>query len=135
MQPQARKLRRTASAKFSSQNDGIWTDIVGDGLGADSGPLTESGTLVASFGREGMSTRPEHMIETKPQSAQDESSIIELDTPHHDIPRVRPISNKQDLFYGRRFCLHGFDTREVCTSSDLLWQLNTNALILDSHSG
>ena len=113
IQPQARKLRRTASAKFSSQNNGIWTDIVGDGFGPESAPRSESGAIHADHDDGSILDGSDHHVGNRIEPFQDRQPSLQTDLSQNTPSNLRPVSNKDGLFLGKRFHLHGFDTKQV----------------------
>ena len=112
----ARKLRRTASAKGSIQQDGIWTDIVGGGPAGNDRKQNEwdeyqrefvtgkaykkSNACLKTSALTGDEERPTEIMPTEP-SKPPETGIED------DIPAER------GLFFAKRFFLHGFDARKV----------------------
>ena len=112
----ARKLRRTASARFSSQNEGIWTDIVGGGFEQDQSRKSEWDDQ-----RDSASTiqqGPAVHTKTKaapyePRQSTDEPRLRSESVGQETRPLPSGASNQQGLFAGKRFFLHGFDTKKV----------------------
>lgn len=113
----ARKLRRTASAKLGSQNESIWTDIVGGG-----------------FGQEGRDKSESEDQRGTGEDAVDRSSrtlvlgeVTAPDAPSSDVGAANGYSTrdmltvgakdqsgvKGGIFYGKSFFIHGFDERKV----------------------
>lgn len=113
----ARKLRRTASAKFSSQNDGIWTDIVGGGFAP---------ALAKESEWHDQQKKPIGTEDKKPDNVNSEScspkdpvvdpQVKSLSQPDKllNISSIAASSEKEGLFYSKSFYLHGFDTKKVC---------------------
>ena len=108
----SRKLRRTASAKFESQNDGMWTDIVGGGFETE-----------AHVEREGDSksnsrtiTNVENSFTTTPNQSNLENRMVndEEKQKPRDVTPLIPSAGADALFKGKRFCLHSFDDKQVC---------------------
>ena len=100
-----RKLRRTASAKFDSQNDGMWTDIV-------NAENRQSELRRSEWEDPDSSVVEIHLVpDTKapnpPQAARTGPAAL--------TSILRPKA-KQGMFWGRSFYLHGFGDKEVCTS-------------------
>lgn len=113
----ARKLRRTASTKFSSQNDGIWTDIVG----GEFGPGLAMKSEWDDQSKESIEINNERSYNVKPEKDSSNNSTLGPQTkprPQPDKPRnvssVTEASGKRALFHGKSFYLHGFDTKKVC---------------------
>lgn len=118
-QNQSRKLRRTASAKLSSQNDGLWTDIVGGGFGPEESRESAWGaqeyTSEADFKapaaprtRCGSAGALQHVRRTTAQiDGVDDAGFA---------PVVGEIAPNRGLFWGKRFYLHGFNTKKVYKS-------------------
>ena len=101
-----RKLRRTASARFSSQNEGIWGDIVGGGFG----PSDDTVDPWAEQQRD-----PQKSSNTVPQSAKVEvaDSLAKDVVPQQVLPMTLPPPNPQAIFHNKRFVLRGFTEKEV----------------------
>ncbi|MCJ1247402.1 hypothetical protein MMC30_004616 [Trapelia coarctata] len=113
----ARKLRRTASARLGSQNDGIWTDIVGGGFATENAKQNEWDEVSEQRAAQqpavlrGGSAKLPNLVQT----AGKESQELVLESAHkpaegfsEEYSQVR-----RGLFYGRRFFLHGFDARKT----------------------
>jgi DNA replication regulator DPB11 len=82
---QVRRLRRSASSKFDSQNDGFWTDIV------SAVPVTGDVS----------------------KSKWDETTI-EPEKPENPPSITLPVNSKpKGIFSGKKFLLHGFDKKQV----------------------
>ena len=126
----ARKLRRTASAKFSSQNENIWGDIVGgDGFAAQKQTKRDAwAENAAEDGGEG--TRPasrnngqlELRLESRPQSRADARPDSRADSHSHSALSSGPQLTRSALLLqpnsrvrleGKAFYLHGFDKKQV----------------------
>ena len=104
--PNSRKLRRTASAKLSSESSGLWSNIVGESV--DQG-------------------------HTRPDKWQDETAPIKLeggptaisqtsgeqrsqhDHDHAPDPKYDPHKSAQNggIFGGKKFILHGYTEKKV----------------------
>ena len=100
-----RKLRRTASAKFDSQNDGIWTDIVGGGSAIEKdnkSPLDDS----IGGASDSENQRKEIDPKSKPPPAFPGIALREERI-------VKKTVSKMGIFKGKRFYLQGFDTKKV----------------------
>lgn len=112
----SRKLRRTASAKLSSQNIGLWTDIVSgppevedtkpsewDDKQNDSVPKTKAET----------SNRPGPINEIRKESPA--SEVLDEKTSRTSSSfSPAGIGRKVGLFRGHRFFMHGFNEKQVC---------------------
>ena len=113
-----RKLRRTASARLGSQNDGIWTDIVGHGFAPDDAKQNEWDDVSQQKVTErpailrGSSAKPTNSVQAEGK----ETRELVMDSAHNPSKGSTEGHSqiRRGLFYGRRFFLHGFDTREVC---------------------
>lgn len=121
-QNQSRKLRRTASAKLSSQNDGLWTDIVGGGFGPETPKESawdaqegkseaDVKAAAASRTRHGSAAALEHFRRTT-------AGIDRVDDAGL-APVVAEIIPNRGLFWGKRFYLHGFNTKKVQDTGSL----------------
>lgn len=112
----SRKLRRTASAKLSSQNIGLWTDIVsGPAEGEDIKPSEwddKQRDCDLKIKAE-KSERPGPRNEIKQESPASEVS-------DEKIPRgscsfsLAGSGRKGGLFRGHRFFMYGFSEKQVC---------------------
>ena len=131
--PNARKLRRTASARLSTHNDGLWSEIKGGQVKTEEikveawdepqkaivddrkSPdvaqvkMSKSAQILASF-----------PVLKKSQSEASLSSI----------PCKAP--QQEGLFHAKAFLLRGFDEKKVCNISSLIWSRDNNAL--DCHT-
>lgn len=110
----SRKLRRTASAKLSSQNDYLWSDIVNKGMEAES----IKGEQWDGLRKDITNTNGIIKVETNPPT--DAPPIKEEpNTPKrssYDVNREsEPKLNRQNkvLFRGKSFYMHGFDAKQV----------------------
>ena len=116
VQPPARKLRRTASARFSSQNEGIWSDIVGGGFEQDQSRKSEwddqrdSASTVQQGSDAHMRTKA---APDEPYQFTDESRLRSESVRQETRSLPSGLSNQQGLFAGKRFFVHGFDTKKV----------------------
>lgn len=105
-----RKLRRTASARLSSQNFGLWTDIVGietkqEDIKVDQWDDQGNGTKHHEHNRgAGSEERPKEIL---PVENQDPNHGANLGLMVDDRPQ------KEGLFRGKIFLLHGFNERQV----------------------
>ncbi|MCJ1281507.1 hypothetical protein MMC26_000827 [Xylographa opegraphella] len=110
----ARKLRRTASARLSSDNDGIWTDIaagVSKGTGRREGEWEDfqnEGPAPAQIGDE-----KQHRLEPLIPGADNVDPAIIRQRELVLNPTAESVSRKhpstRGLFSGKRFQLHGFN--------------------------
>lgn len=114
----SRKLRRTASAKLSSQNIGLWTDIV-------SGPAEVEDTKPSAWDdkqkdcdlktKAEISERPSPRNEISKESPA--SEVADEKTPRASSSfSPAGIGRKGGLFRGHRFFMHGFSEKQVCKS-------------------
>ena len=135
-QPPARKLRRTASARFSSQNESIWTDIVGGGFEQDRSRKSEwdDQRESASIAQQG----PDIHTKTKavpyePHQSMDESRLKLQGIRQETQSLPSGLSNQQGLFAGKRFFLHGFDAKKVVEPQEPIknFELMTNIIDCD----
>ena len=93
-QNHSRKLRRTASAKLSSQNNGLWTDIVGGGFGLEE---PKESTWDA-------------------QGSISEAPGVDRAMVADASPVAAEVAPNHGLFWGKRFYLHGFNAKKVYNS-------------------
>ena len=115
-QPPARKLRRTASARFSSQNESIWTDIVGGGFERDQSRKNEwdDQRESASTVQQGSDAHARvKALLHDPHQPMDESRLKSESVPEETRSMPSALLNQQGLFAGKRFFLHGFDAKKV----------------------
>lgn len=114
-----RKLRRTASAKLSSQNIGLWSDIVNGGTEVERIKVDEwedkqrdqalhLGILKAEKSESEGTEPPGVNGNPKPQ----QRSQNNLDS-NKESSLTRP-ERKEGIFHSKRFFMHGFDQRQVC---------------------
>lgn len=118
-QNQSRKLRRTASAKLSSQNDGIWTDIVGGGFGPED-------SRESAWGAQEYTSEADLKAPAAPRTRCGSAGALQhvrRTTARIDgvddagfAPVVGEIAPNRGLFWGKRFYLHGFNTKKVYKS-------------------
>ncbi len=100
----SRKLRRTTSARLGSQNQNMWTDIVGGaGFGADQivRPQLKPSVSMPSLQKPNGSGKQSH------------DSMNELVDDENPSDVVRPVSG---FFAERNFLIRGFDERKVGSS-------------------
>ena len=115
----SRKLRRTASAKLSSENMGLWTDIVRGGSEAANNKVDEWDDQQRDCGLNGSVTRVENLEQdgskTVTKTRNPESPGLDQDTLNMRNKLILPrLVQKEGLFHGRRFFLHGFNEKQVC---------------------
>ncbi len=115
----SRKLRRTASAKLSSQNIGLWTDIVSGG--------TEAGdTKLGEWDDQQTAERPDLVnVKTKVSGRHSSEKEITKESPKSKFPDPNALGSNSSfsqsrigqrggLFKGHKFFVHGFTERQVC---------------------
>ena len=113
--PNVRKLRRTASARLSSHNDGLWSEING-------GELKIEETKADSWD-EPKKERVDH--QKSPEVAQAQMSIAaQIAAGSHHLKRSQSAANlssilckapqQEGLFHMNTFLLRGFDEKKVC---------------------
>lgn len=112
----SRKLRRTASAKLSSQNIGLWTDIV-------SGPAEVEDTKPSEWDDKQKDCDPKQKVETSDRPGprnetmkeSPASEVFDAKTSRTSISfSPAGIGGKVGLFRGHRFFMHGFSEKQVC---------------------
>lgn len=115
-QPNARKLRRTASARLSSQNIGLWSELV-------SAPVKEEKIAAGAWDEV-----PNKALDNGAVASEANPESIGIaptaDNTHQTLKRRFSEANLESLlfkpqpnagiFHGKRFVLHGFDERKVC---------------------
>ncbi|KAF7588990.1 hypothetical protein BBP40_004957 [Aspergillus hancockii] len=100
--PRPRKLRRIASTKLSSQNEGIWGDIVGSGpregqQNTDNRLLTKSASTIQEV-----------------KSFASETTFAEALEPRQPPPPAPEESSRRDGFLdGCYFFIHGFSSKQA----------------------
>lgn len=110
-----RKLRRTASARFSREGAGIWTDIAE----SVSGPKDSRQNEWDEHENERATSRASDVTQHKITTSKTQRVAIDhasqtsspLDALFVDGMQQHPA--KHGLFSGKRFFLHGFDTQKV----------------------
>lgn len=113
-----RKLRRTASARLSSQNFGLWTDIVGieskpEDIKVDQWDDQGKGTKQHEHNRgAGSEERPKELL---PVKNQDPDHGANREFMADDLPQ------REGIFQGKMFLLHGFNERQVSYPSPPHW--------------
>ena len=108
-----RKLRRTASARLSSQNFGLWTDIVGIESKAEE-------VKVNQWDDQGGIKHPEHNHEADLEEKPKEMLPEKKETPDHSPPLISmddDLPRREGMFQGKIFLLHGFNERQVLRPS------------------
>ncbi|MCJ1437920.1 hypothetical protein MMC27_007307 [Xylographa pallens] len=114
----ARKLRRTASARLSSDNDGIWTDIAGalssvTGRKLDEWEERQDQRAIPAQISDGELRRSEPSLpgaENVDRALDGQSEVVPNPTTE-SVSREHP--STRGLFSGKRFHLHGFDVRKT----------------------
>ena len=118
-----RKLRRTASARLSSQNFGLWTDIVGieskaEEIKVDQWDDQGKGTKHHEHNHgAGSEERPKEMLPEKNENP-DHSATLRL--------MADDVAQREGIFQGKTFLLHGFNERQVLHPS-LLYESGNGA--------
>ena len=115
-----RKLRRTASAKLSVQNSGIWTDIVGGGFDENTidkpsqgtEGLKDTDTTDYNTGVPNVERKPRIGLEQYEENGKENSCLVAHQTSGISKP-ANSSNQKHGLFHGRIFYLHGFDEKKV----------------------
>lgn len=116
-----KKLRRTASAKLSSQNQTMWGDIVGSVTRFEPDKSAVWGDTSATTNTNGSAThspRNKKLAEKEKDESFPTVSTVALSPKHPQLP--------QGLFQDQRVALHGFDQRQVRHAFDA-----TKVLIAD----
>ncbi|KAI9876724.1 MAG: hypothetical protein M1830_005860 [Pleopsidium flavum] len=113
----SRKLRRTASAKLGSQNEGIWTDIVGGGFGPHERKKSEWDERrrkadVANDRPSRANTSGDSIAgDAAPPEFGPHNGDVECNAPTVQITHEAGV--RRGLFQGKRFFVHGFDERRT----------------------
>ena len=94
-----RKLRRTASMKLSSQNEGLWGDIVANGSVVEEVKRKEWDDSLPD---------QNEARSTEPVDASNRSNDLNVQVPKAAV--------KDGIFAGKMFYMHGFDEHKVCAS-------------------
>ena len=105
-----RKLRRTASARLSSQNFGLWTDIVGIESKAEDIKVDQwddKGKGTKQQEHNGGAGSEERLKGILPVKNQDPDHGAKLGLTADDPPQ------REGIFQGKIFLLHGFNERQV----------------------
>ena len=105
----SRKLRRTASAKFESQNDGMWTDIVGGGF--------EKVTYIKNEwdinNNAQTVTNVKNSFTTAPTQLNSYEERLKPESETQATPSVGRNAGDDALFKGMQFYLYSFDGKQV----------------------
>ena len=115
--PNARKLRRTASARLSTHNSGLWTEINGVQIKAEESKAdawdepqkeavyyhTPPETSQAKSSSAAQATAPSQILK-RSQSEANVSSVL------------RKAPKQEGLFNAKTFLLRGFDEKKVCAT-------------------
>ncbi len=131
--PNARKLRRTASARLSSHNNGLWTEING-------GEIKVEETKADSW------DEPQKEVvdhRKSPDAAQVTTSIsAQTAAGSHVLKRSQSVANlssvlckapqQEGLFHAKTFLLRGFDEKKVCDIPFLVESGNNNKVDCDT---
>ena len=127
--PNARKLRRTASARLSTHNDGLWNEINDKQVKAEE-------VKVEAW------DEPTRELVDRPQSSDapqvKSSTSAQLVASYHPLkrsqseaklsPTVGEAPQQQALFYAKTFILRGFDKRKVWSTTYLVLSKSNNKL-------
>ncbi|MCJ1478849.1 hypothetical protein MMC13_007533 [Lambiella insularis] len=111
----ARKLRRTASARFSNESAVIWTDIA-KGV---SGPNESKQDEWNEHGNEASASKAGDADPNTAKASESDKVVVnhasenDLVTNALEDGGLRQLSASQALFSGKRFFLHGFDPHEA----------------------
>lgn len=105
--PRPRKLRRVASSKLGSQNEGIWGDIVGTGFDSfDTRPPKSEEQ------RKDLLAPPKPVIQETKSFASESSFSEALESNHQPS---EPPPQARGFLSGCYFLIHGFSQKQVCT--------------------
>ncbi|KAF2743589.1 hypothetical protein M011DRAFT_451157 [Sporormia fimetaria CBS 119925] len=105
LNPLKRKLRRSASSKFGSQSQSLWTDITAGGLDTETAgheDWTEGDLSNRNAAGQGLNPASD-----KPEKGQDDPEQDTLDRSIVSLPIVKGI------FQGRLVLVHGFDSAKT----------------------
>ena len=130
----ARKLRRTASAKGSIQQDGMWTDIVGGGSAANEEKQKEWDDYQHAMPTRRMDIRSNDWPDSPSLIEQEQHPMKTRPTEPQESPVIGVEKGNQTnrgLFYGKRFYLHGFDARKVGELSACVYYTRLTILPID----
>ncbi|KAL8798651.1 MAG: hypothetical protein Q9200_007729, partial [Gallowayella weberi] len=112
-----RKLRRVASTKLSSQNVGLWTDIVSHDVKVGesrhdqwSEQLVSHGSGLQGGSSTAVKSEPTGTAMTKAHSKSSPATVMTL-VPPLAPPMADPLQ-RRGIFAGKRLCLHGFNEKK-----------------------
>lgn len=131
--PNARKLRRTASARLSSHNNGLWTEING-------------GEIKVEENKADSWDEPQKEVvdhRKSPDAAQVTTSIsAQTAAGSHALKRSQSVADlssvlckapqQEGLFHAKTFLLRGFDEKKVCDIPFLIESGNNNKVDCDT---
>lgn len=105
----SRKLRRTASARLSSENSGLWTNIVGEFVKQEAVKHNE-------WHEDANHDRP---VQSESYAANVLETSGEQRFHNHPVATcipepIKPEATLRGVFSGKSFLLHGFDEKRVC---------------------
>lgn len=111
---QSRKLRRTASAKLSSQNIGLWSDIVNQRTGIDISKQDDSANEQKEIVENDVIVEAKTETQTKSLPIKEEPGFSTLCC-QKSSRQSEPLRNwhNKALFRGRSFYMHGFNAKQV----------------------
>lgn len=101
----SRKLRRTASARLSSESSGLWTNIVNDSIKQES--VKDDEWHENSNGKR--VEQAEGLAKKVLQTSGEQRCPEDVPAGSSTEPSIR-----KGLFSGKTFLLHGFDDKRVC---------------------
>lgn len=106
----SRKLRRTASARLSSDNSGMWSNIVGESVKQEEAQSDKWQDRDERPSPNKVKESPVAILQTSgEQRFQDgRDSAAEIVTAQHNVIR------KRGIFQGKAFILYNFNERKVC---------------------
>ncbi|KAL2048321.1 hypothetical protein N7G274_000232 [Stereocaulon virgatum] len=107
----SRKLRRTASARLSSQNVGLWTDIVGLESKSEEKSMSE-------WDEEGKGSTYHELKSRFKGKERTPHGALESGTTEGDLRTIpglitANLSDREGIFQGKTFLLQGFDQRQT----------------------
>ena len=106
----SRKLRRTASARLSSENSGMWSNIVGESVKQEEAPSDEWQDREERSSPEKVKDDPAAILQTSGeqrfQNGRDPAA--ETVVAQHNMIR------KGGIFQGKVFILYNFNEKKVC---------------------
>jgi DNA replication regulator DPB11 len=117
--PVRTKLRRTASAKLGSQNEGLWTDIVGGGFSIQPQAIKQW-----DDDDEAMKppVRPKSMV-LEPKSFASDTTVMEwtesIGTIKNQHTPPDSSAASKGFLHGRTFFIYGFTDRQVRLRSSM----------------